>query len=237
MKNMDPVIVSYFTRGTLYEKDAQDLRASCERFGLKYAIEGIDCFGSWDHHCCFKPAYILQKLHELQRPVVWVDADALIVQHPILFQTLDCDLGIRVNFKQGQSGIAWTRAGTLFVNYTAVGLKLMADWVETCQEALNTKSQGSEVWDEVCLRVLLQRGAEPSHGENRHIFSANGIRIAALPNSYCAIFDAQEDQESPVIIHYQASRLYKKFINCEVAPFLEQLSIEHLRDLRPKIMY
>ncbi len=220
---MAPVIISYFTRGTLYEKDAADLRQSCEQFGLEYAIEGIDCFGSWDHHCCFKPAFILQKLEEFKRPVVWVDADALIVKPPAFFQTLECDLAVRIDEEREKSDPAWLRTGTVFINYTKEGLKLTADWAALCQNALKTKPEGHEVWDQICLKALIQQGTKAD--------------IQSLPGSYCAIFDAREDQENPVILHYQASRLYKKFINGEVAPFLEQLSIEELRDLRPRIRY
>ncbi|MBS0624884.1 MAG: hypothetical protein JSS32_02400 [Verrucomicrobia bacterium] len=220
---MKPVIISYFTRGTLYEKDAADLQASCDRLGLESSIDGIDSFGSWDSHCCFKPGFILRKLKKLKKPVVWIDADALVIKSPDLFDSLTCDLAVRIDPEREPSDFSKVRTGTVFVNYTKAGMDLVKDWGEICQEALKSKPKGHEVWDQICLKALIQQGTQ--------------AKIESLPNSYCAIFDAQEDQENPVIVHYAASRLYKKFINGEVASFLEELSIEQLRALRPNIQY
>ena len=144
----------------------------------------------------------LRKLKELKKPVVWVDADALIAKSPVLFETLDCDLAVRIDSDLEKSDPARVRTGTVYINYTEAGLKIASDWSEICQEAMRTKPKGHEVWDQIYLKALIHQGTEG--------------RIESLPGSYCAIFDAQEDQENPVIIHYQASRLYKKFINGEV---------------------
>lgn len=224
MKMKLPVIISYYTRGTLYEKDAEGLLASCEKFGLDHSIEGIDSFGAWDSNCCFKPAFILQKLQELKRPVVWIDADALIVQPPNLFKQLSCDLAVRINLDREASDPARVCTGTVFVNCTAKAKKIVSDWGAVCLEAFKNKPKGHEVWDQICLKALLSQKKQTA-------------KIESLPAPYCAIFDAREDQENPVVVHYQASRLYKKFINGEAAPFLAELSVEELRNLRPRIQY
>ncbi|MDE3045252.1 MAG: hypothetical protein KGJ02_01210 [Verrucomicrobiota bacterium] len=220
-----PLLISYFTRGTLYEKDAQELLHSCHRHGVEIDLEPVDSLGSWDRNCCYKPTFILRKLRQHQRPVVWVDADALLLQKPSLFDTLTCDLAVRICPDRDPSDPGKVLTGTVYVAPTEAGINLLQTWIEVCEEALASRAPGQEVWDQICLRAILQ-----------HLKPAG--TIVSLPIPYCAVSDAPEDQPSKkkwVIVHHQASRLYKKFINGEVSPFLSGLSAEELRELRPKV--
>ncbi len=220
----DPVVISYFTRNTFYEKDAEHLRRSCERMGLEYSIEGIESFGKWHNHVCFKPIYILKKMKELKRPLLWIDADAEVVQKPN-FSLFDCDIGVHLFEGLPTDHPCYLFAGTIYLDYNARTVSVVNLWAEECKAALH-KAPNLEVSDQDILFSILKR---------------KNIRFSTLPSGYAAIFDSVAEnlpREDLFIVHYQASRLYKKFINGDVAAFemLNELSIEQLRTLTPRIL-
>ena len=215
----EPVVLSYYTAGTYYEKDAAKLKASCEEFGLEYRIEPIEPFGKWFEHACFKPQYILKHFLTLQRPVLWIDADAEVVKKPKIFGAINTDLAIRIYDEFPPNHPSYFSGGTIYFDYNVRTAELLQVWKKACDEAVGKCPPGSEVWDQMVLKAVV----DPT------------ISITPLPRGYAAIFDVPSDLQEPYIIHYQASRLYKKFIDKQVAPFsfLDSLSAEELRTLRP----
>lgn len=216
MNKKDPVLVSYFTKNTLYEKEAERLRLSCEKFGLEYRIEGIEVFGKWHEHTCYKPLFILQKMEELKRPVLWVDADAEIVKKPPLH--FNCDVGARIFDYHPPDHPCYLFTGTLYLNVTPVTLDIVKKWAEICHQAIRNRTY---CFDQIVLNQIL-------HSSKAHFQS--------LSAGYAAIFDEKRcSTEELFIVHYQASRLYRKIIDGELSfPFFEHLSVEELRQLRPR---
>lgn len=215
-------IISYFTRNTFYEKDAEQLRLSCEKAGLDHQIDGIDSFGKWHEHVCYKPHFILQKLNELKRPLLWVDADAEVVQKPPPLP--ECDLSLRVFDHFPADHPSYLFAATIYCSYTPQTLALIETWGRLCQEGME-KNPGLEVSDQVFLKAALDQ-------------LSGQIRFHPLPAGFAALFD--QDSLPPdqlYIVQYQASRLYRKFINQEIVSFgaFDSLSIQDLRNLRPKL--
>lgn len=214
--NKDPVVISYFTTGTLYEKEVEALRISCEALGLEYRIEGIAPFGKWHEHTCYKPIYILQKMEELKRPLLWIDADAQIVQKPLF--AWDCDLALRLYEEYPPDHPSYPVTGTLYFGDTPEALSFVQSWAQAAQKALREKE--FTVDQQLFGRILLKSQA----------------KVQVLPAGYAAIFDENLSEKETFIIHYQASRLYKKMIDEEVFfGVLEHLSVEELRALRPRV--
>lgn len=187
-----PQVISYFTAP--YKKEAARLIASCKHFGLDYAIEEIACQSSWEKNCNYKPTFILEKL---DRPVVWVDADAAFVQKPELLKTLNCDLAVWINGKLEKTHPSQVISATIYCNSTDKGRELLKHWEQRCL-------QNPTTWDQISLRDAI------------HCSSAN---IYSLPQNYCKIYD--KPGSDAVIMQYQASRYLKKVINKEVVPFWE----------------
>lgn len=203
---MFPLFVSYYTLGTGYEKEVQNLICSCEKLGLETDIVGIESRGKWDRNCCYKPRFLLEKLQEHNRPIVWVDADAVLLKEPILFASLKCDIAARLYDDLPTNHPSKLITGTLYLQNTAATQNLLELWEKECMRMLEEGSR--EVWDQIALKQVLLEGAE--------------VDFFPLPNDYCAIYDKKETlKEEAVILHYQASRLFKKVINKEVVPFLE----------------
>jgi hypothetical protein len=212
-RKQDPVVVSYFTRGTCYETEAEALRLSCEQVGLEYRIEGIEPFGKWHEHTCHKPIYILEKMKELRRPIVWIDADAEVVKRPVF--DFDCDIGVRICDAYPADHPSHVYAGTVYLDWNEKALAFVEAWAAECRRAMTA---GEFTVDQQVLGRLLLKG---------------NLKVGRLPDSYVAIFE--EEMEERFIIHYQASRLYKKVVDGElVFGVLGQLSIDELRKLRPR---
>lgn len=113
-----PVIVSFFTKNTPYQDEVKNLIASCEKFGLETSIDGVDSFGSWELNCSYKPFFLYQKLQELKRKVLWVDADAVFVRKPTPLDIFSADLSVRINPELPDQHPSKVMSGTVFANYT-----------------------------------------------------------------------------------------------------------------------
>jgi len=218
---MFPLVVSYFTKDSLYEKEAENLILSCNKFNLDYHIEAAPSFGSWEKNCCFKPFFLLEKLYQLQKPLLWIDVDAVFVQKPKEEQwEKSCDIAVR--FFESNRIADKTFSGTVFINYTPKSIQLLHMWSDECEKQFLNRTMES-IWDQACLSHVI-------HKQN------HGAKIMPLPLGYSYIFDEIQkiDCKELFIVHYQASRLYRKVIDQELEnfSFLDSLSPKELRNIR-----
>jgi hypothetical protein len=207
---MLPIIVSYYTKNSLYEKQVEDLVRSCEELQLEYDITGIASLGSWSANCCFKPTFLLQKLLQYRRPIVWTDADSVMMKRPELLGTLRCDLAVHVRELLPVSDRGKVLSGTVFINYSSLAKRLLKMWILECQR------QGI---DQEALRDVL-------------FHYPHGASVEHLPASYCHIFD-KGDNPDAVFVHYQASRMEKD--HEVVKLFLQELSGEEFKTFHKSI--
>ncbi|WP_420421652.1 putative nucleotide-diphospho-sugar transferase [Simkania sp.] len=202
---MQPLIVSYYTAGTGYEEEVQNLIASCKKLDLQTDIVPIQSRGSWDKNCCYKPEFLLEKLDEHQRPVVWVDADAIFLKKPTLFDSLECDVALRTYEELPLDHPSKVYTGTVYFSNNEKARSLLKRWAEESQKMLQEEEK--EVWDQVSIKQAL---------------FGSDVDLFPLPDTYATIYDKQlTPNEDAVILHYQASRLFKKEVNNEVVPFWE----------------
>jgi hypothetical protein len=94
---MPPLYVSYYTIGNGYEVEAAGLVRTLENFKLPYRVCSvvINASGptSWQHAATHKAVFIREMQHDYpERPLVWLDADARVIQRPRMFEWLTCDL-------------------------------------------------------------------------------------------------------------------------------------------------
>lgn len=216
----NPIIISFFTKDTLYAKEAKELIASCEYFGLEHCIEEVPNLGRWDKNCCQKPLYILEKLQKFKRAVIWVDSDAIIVKKPE-FDLEQYDLAVYIS-KNPFS----VRSGTMYVNYTNGAISLLNRWDKKCQEELQKANRDYEIWDQICLKDIL-------------FLEKIDIKLKKLPLGYCRILNRYKEilkKEESFIIHFQASNTYKQLINSDIKEsFLNLLPVEELKKLHLSI--
>jgi len=186
-----PLVISYYTLGTPYEEEVKNLLDSCREWGIEHHVKGVKDLGSWEQNCAYKPRFILEQMQKWQRPLLWVDADAVFLQ-PLAFEEF-MFADIALMWETGKTDPRFcVRAGTIFVRPT--GEHILSLWKHYAEEIEQREGRALAFQDQASLYFA--------------VLASKQARIAALPLTYCALFD--ERQEGVVIKHYQASRRFCK---------------------------
>lgn len=180
-----PLIVSYYTLDPIYEPAAERLKASLDRFGLEYRIEGMERFGGYHDHCFIKAGFLRRMLDAYRRPVFWTDADNEFLQFPEMLGGINTDIGLARFFR-------WDRELSTTVMYLddkPVVRDLLSDWDRANRENCITWTA-----DQLNFHRVVQ-----------DYLSKRLMSITLLPWSYYQSVDS-EVKETPVIWQHQASR-------------------------------
>jgi len=179
--------VNFYTVNTGYEEEARRLIASCSAAQVEIYSESIASLGAWELNCGFKARFVEKLWQESRRPVLWLDADAIVHQRPILLEGATCDFALhKVN--------RWEFAsGTIFFNQTPLAELLLRRWVERCAAAPRT-------WDQITLDLAWE-----------DIIREHPLETLWLPDNYTKIFDrpSRFARREFVVEHFQASRRLK----------------------------
>jgi len=169
--------------------------------GVEYEIVGVPSQGSWELNCAYKPFFLMEMLKRLQKPLLWVDADAVFVRTPRWVGIFEADIAVRINASLSDDHDSKVASGTIFVNHTEGARKVLGAWQRETSRLLCDPERKVEFWDQISLRNVLLKEKE--------------AKIAPLPLEYIKIFDHPLDAQEipdPVIVHYQASRRLKKLV-------------------------
>lgn len=149
-------IISGFTLKTPYETEVQFLKESLKKFSLSDEhIVGYENQGTWRKNCQYKALIIKSKLEELNSPVVWLDADAVLLSYPKLFENIEEDIALA---KYGE-----VMSGTLYFKPTQNVFSLLDQWID--ENFKNPLTLDQSILDKV--------------------LKSNDIKIKRLPFSYC----------------------------------------------------
>lgn len=183
----EPIYVSFYTPD--YAEQAARLRASLEHWNLRCDIAAVGDAGTWVKNCAQKPHFILKQLQAYRSPVVWVDADAEIVQRPDFARMYPPQTDVaRCKYKWWNGKIE-VLSGTLYFGATVGAARLLCEWTEVCKLR-------PDMWDQHALEIALD--------------STSGLEVFELPVEYCFINDLHREQHlnaEAVIVHYQHSRV------------------------------
>ena len=151
--------VSAFTINTPYEQEVENLKKSLVQFGFSTEhIVPIQNLGTWAKNCQQKAKVIKGKLTELNEPIIWLDADAVINKEPELFSRIEKNLAICVYRNEYLSG-------TIFLKPTQQIHDLLDEWIIECEK-------NPTEWDQKILQRLILK---------------NNIDHEVLPTSYCKV--------------------------------------------------
>ena len=190
---MKPVITSFYTEGTGYEQEADRLRKSLEALDdVEWFIDSVPNLGSWEKNASYKANFMRDMLDKFQRPVVWVDADAVVHSYPALFDEIEADIAAHYltwnEFGRVMEG--GLRSGTLYLEPTEATNKLIKQWLENNQLKPNVSFPQSNLHDAV------EQTPE--------------LRVYKLPREYCCIVGwAEHYHITAVVEHFQASRKFR----------------------------
>lgn len=189
-------VVSFYTTGTGYEQEILKLEASLIKFNLPYKFFAYKPTGTWRGNLNYKSETILKAFDLFpDKDIVFLDADAIVRKHPILFDELSgkhkYDLAAHYFRYKPQSGDQdELLSGTLWIQNGSMGKKLIQRWHEI---GLNHP----EIRHQKCLKLAIQQ--LQAEGED--------IKVYRSPFEYTCIFDYPARQGKEVVIeHFQASR-------------------------------
>ena len=188
---MKPVITSFYTEGTGYEQEADRLRKSLEAIGVEWFIDSVPNLGSWEANASYKANFMRNMLDKFQRPVVWVDADAVFHSYPTLFDSIEADIGVfYLTWKESGQVVESLRSGTLYLEPTEATDRLIKQWLENNQRNPNMTFPQQNLHDAV--------------------EQTPDLRVYKLPREYCCIIGwAEHYHITHVIEHLQASRKFR----------------------------
>lgn len=197
-KNNTPIFVSYYTKNTGYEQEAQRLIKSLDELNLDYDIVPIDSLGGWKKNTYYKATFLKEMLKKhSSRNIVWLDADSAVLKHPKFFFTTKADISVCIvdwsKFKKSprQSGKELL-SGAIFLKNNNKIHQLIDKWIYENDQAF--ARVGMEQHN--LFTVLNKRDKD--------------VKFINLSPSYCQIFDSMAELGEPVIEFYQASRHLKK---------------------------
>jgi hypothetical protein len=191
-----PLVVSYYTKDTPYEKEVENLIASCKKFNIEHCIEGIKDRGSWAENCAYKPYFLKKKMKELNRPLLWVDADGVFLQGLIFEDFMYSDLVFYYDPKIKDPRFT-AAAGTVYINFTEGGKESLDLWCYFSDEIIKEAGKPLRYMDQASLHFSM--------------ISKRSFNFIQLPIQYAKIFDRDIpglDPSTIVIEHNQASRRF-----------------------------
>lgn len=129
---MTPTIISYyadFSDNKYYENYAHALIERCKKFGVVYDVSELESRGDYGVNCLMKPEFILGKIKESRKPLIWMDCDTDFREPFSHFNGVQEDIGMATHSGE-LNGI---KASPLYFNYTKGAFRIIREWVIHCR--------------------------------------------------------------------------------------------------------
>jgi hypothetical protein len=190
-------VVSFYTDGR-YAEYAQQLISSCDRFNIPHHVLKLEDQGRWVLNCAMKGPFMHRMMQRLKRPLLWVDADGTIEQHPVLLFNPVEDFAVRAEPGQRTHRPVGREVRSLPANWPAA---LPPMWFNTgtiyfaaTEKALDIL----QVWDQLCT-------ARPTDWDQWSLQQAwcdTQPNTLWLPQGYCRIHKMgwKSGEEQSVVI-------------------------------------
>jgi hypothetical protein len=192
---MIPLIVSFYTPE--YREAAKRLTGSMDVLELEYDVRELPSLGKWRPNCCMKAQFVFDRLTEARRSILWVDADAEVLQKPVLFEDNTIEFAAWMGRERSRGHI---RSGTLYFQNTTRCLRLVGKWNKLCKDQPGKMDQS-----------LLHRAYFDMPEQERPT-------MTILPQGYCKIFDNRwfkHESKAEFVRHHQASRKLRRVVNAQ----------------------
>lgn len=196
-------IGSFYSIASPYEKIVRDyLMDSCSKLNLQPLVVETQNFHNWYRNVAEKPKVILSLLNYIENDecLVFVDADAKIIQYPQLFHEIPEEYDIAVHYLNWNEWYGYKQpkpvmellTGTMFLRNNDKIKELCKEWDK---KAIETKE-----WEQKVLQKVIKN---------------YDLKKYLLPCSYCYMASTPSGKpivkiEEPFIIHYQLGRTLKR---------------------------
>ena len=133
MSDNNPILISYYTGDQYYERCSNNLKKSCDNLGIPIVIENIQSLGSYWKNTLQKPSFILKKMEEFKKDVIWIDVDTKINQYPECFKKWNSDI-ILATHTGNLHGI---KASPIGIKYNKASISFLKEWEKICLDRIN----------------------------------------------------------------------------------------------------
>jgi hypothetical protein len=117
-------VVAFHTDDDLFNGHVENLRKSLIGLDIPHYTEKIHPIGNWMENVAYKPEFILSCLDKFRDNLVYIDADAVVREYPVLFDTIQED--IAVHYRDGVEMLA----GTLYFKNCEENKSLIKEWID-----------------------------------------------------------------------------------------------------------
>jgi hypothetical protein len=161
--------------------------------GIEYHFQRINRqtqnYEQWQRETYFKANFIKNMMDKFpDKDIIWLDADAELLQYPEIFCDFPGTLGARIF--HGRKLLT----GTVYFRNCKAIREVVDDWIRENQEP-------REVFRCQQEQMNLQSVIERTPGK---------VQFVNLPREYCYIYDEREPCVDPVIVHRQHSRKFRR---------------------------
>lgn len=195
-----PLVIAYYTVDTPYQHEAETLKLSLESVGYSYDVRGVPNQGSWQRNTQLKAWFVQHMLQSYPgRPLLYLDVDAVMVQPPILLDTLKADIAA-VHFAKKKHGELLS--GTVWLGNTKQCNRIVRKWIHLNEQYPDRLPNGKEAWDQRTLQMAINK--------------VPTARFVELPQEYTWIVELTQRHApglAPVIMHTRGAKRFKRKIN------------------------
>jgi hypothetical protein len=119
-----------------YSSRAEILVNTLNNLGYDYCVVHFENDRNYYQNCCFKPSFILKKMREFNKDIVWIDGDTYIKRsmEEFIKKDKDFDIGL-VTYNKDMTGFV---ASPLFLRNTEITLELIEKWSNHCKEKVES---------------------------------------------------------------------------------------------------
>lgn len=134
---MNTLLISFYSDiegRTYYSDNAKRLIGECESLAIPHDIREKETLGTYQLNCLSKPQYILDRLNELNRPIIWMDIDSKIHKPLIIFDQFDESVDLVIATANGQ--LSGMKASPLYFGNTEMAREFLSAWIDTTKKIL-----------------------------------------------------------------------------------------------------
>jgi len=134
---MKTLLISFYSDiedRTYYSDHAERLISECESLGIPHDIREKKSLGSYQLNCLSKPQYILDRMEEFNKSVLWMDIDSKIHKPLDIFDSFEEDADMVVSTANGKlSGI---KASPLYFGNTENAKEFINAWINSGKDII-----------------------------------------------------------------------------------------------------
>tara|TARA_B100001094_G_C18193030_1_gene808586 strand:+ start:1811 stop:2530 length:720 start_codon:yes stop_codon:yes gene_type:complete len=192
---MKPIVISFYSDiegKDYYSRNAKRLMKELDDFDIEYDIQEKESLGDYRSNCLSKPKYILDKMKELNRPVIWLDIDSRVHRKLKAFDSLQSgvDVVFSSSTKEQLDEVSQTEQAA-FVS-DEFKLKMLINGMKASPLYFGNTQRSIDFLNSWCNETESMNSSQDPRFDHEPLFplfmkwlQLEGIRIQCVGTDYC----------------------------------------------------